>query len=157
MNKTNLFKFLLPIMIFSSVTVIFISGCSKKETAGIQESNKQSSVQTDKNEAIQNSEHKNTPDHQQSEHIMINLPTMQCKICKKNIETAVKKLDGIEDINVVVKEKLAHINFDNSKTDLSKIENAITASGYDANDKKADQEAYKDLDDCCKLPKDRKE
>ena len=45
---------------------------------------------------------------------------------------------------------------DKSKTDLGKIEGAITAAGYDANDKKADPEAYKELDDCCKLPKDRK-
>lgn len=91
------------------------------------------------------------------EKVDINLPSMQCGTCKKNIETAVKKLDGIETVNVVVKEKTAHINYDKSKTDLMKIESTITAAGYDANDKKADPEAYKELDDCCKLPKDRKE
>jgi len=90
------------------------------------------------------------------EHAMIKLSTMQCDICKDNIETAVEKLDGIESINVVTKEKIAHINFDKSKTDLSKIESSITAAGYDANDKKADPEAYKELDDCCKQPKDQK-
>ena len=54
-------------------------------------------------------------------------------------------------------EKVAHINYDKSKTDLTKIENAITMACYDANDKKADPTAYQNLDDCCKLPKDQKE
>ncbi len=53
--------------------------------------------------------------------------------------------------------KIAHIEFDKSKTNLSKIEDAITAAGYDANDKKKDMKAYENLDDCCKLPKDQKE
>lgn len=65
-------------------------------------------------------------------------------------------VNGIENINVVVKEKTAHINYDKSKVDLMKIENTITEAGYDANDKKADPKAYENLDDCCKLPKDRK-
>lgn len=81
---------------------------------------------------------------------------MQCDICKKNIETAVKKLDGIVSIKVDKEKKVAHVEFDKSKSDLLKIENTITAAGYDANDKKADPEAYKKLDDCCKMPKDRK-
>jgi hypothetical protein len=48
------------------------------------------------------------------------------------------------------------VNFDKSVTNLGKIENAITAVGYDANSKKADPDAYSKLDDCCKLPQDRK-
>jgi copper chaperone CopZ len=91
------------------------------------------------------------------DHVMIKVSSMQCGTCKKNIETAVKKVDGIIDINVDKEEKIAHVNFDKSKTDITKIENAITAAGYDANDKKADPKAYSELDDCCKLPKDQKE
>lgn len=100
---------------------------------------------------------KSSQENISEEKIDINLPSMQCGTCKENIETAVKKLNGVESIKVVVKEKTARVNYDKSKTDLVKIESAITAAGYDANDKKADQKAYKDLDDCCKLPKDRKE
>lgn len=92
-----------------------------------------------------------------AEHVIIKLPTMQCKTCKKNIEKAVNKVSGINDVKVDVDEKVAHINYDKSKTDLSKIESAITLVGYDANDKKADSIAYENLNDCCKLPKDQKE
>ena len=154
MNKPNLNKPILSILIVILVTAIFISGCGKKDSNEVTENKKKSETSTE-NSAMTETQKKS--DMNSSDHIMISLPTMQCSTCKKNIETAVKKLDGIESINVVVKEKTAHINYDKSKTDLTKIESTITATGYDANDKKADPEAYKELDDCCKLPKDRKE
>lgn len=87
----------------------------------------------------------------QGEVIVVQLPTMQCGTCKKNIEKAVKKIDGVNDVNVVVKDKIANINYDKSKTDLNKIEGAIVMAGYQANDKPADKEAYDKLEDCCKV------
>ena len=153
MKRSNLNKPVLSILMVILVTAIFISGCGKKDSNEVTE-NKKNSETSKENSA--STESNNNTDMNSPNHIMINLPTMQCSTCKKNIETAVKKLDGIESINVVVKEKVAHINFDKSKTDLTKIEGAITAAGYDANDKKGDPETYKELDDCCKLPKDQK-
>jgi hypothetical protein len=47
------------------------------------------------------------------------------------------------------------VKFDKEVTDLNKIENAITAAGYDADNKKANPDAYAKLDDCCKKPEDR--
>ena len=135
------------------ILIISVAGCGKKESSDVTENKTKSETSGEKNEMKQTD---NMSDKNGSDHIMVNLPTMQCSTCKKNIETAVKNMDGIESINVVVKEKVAHINFDKSKTDLAKIESTITAAGYDANDKKADPEAYKELDDCCKLPKDQK-
>jgi len=87
----------------------------------------------------------------QGEIIEIKLPTMQCGTCKKNIEKAVKKVDGVNEVNVIVKEKIAKVNYDKSKTDLNKIEGAIIMSGYQANDKPADKAAYDKLEDCCKI------
>lgn len=135
------------------VFILAVAGCGKKDSTDVTENKTKSETSGEKNEMKQTD---NMSDKNSSDHIMVSLPTMQCSTCKKNIETAVKKLDGIESINVVVKEKTAHINYDKSKTDLAKIESTITAAGYDANDKKADPEAYKELDDCCKLPKDQK-
>ncbi|MBS1552677.1 MAG: heavy-metal-associated domain-containing protein [Bacteroidetes bacterium] len=150
MKYINFKKICLPLLIILTVSV---AGCGKKESNDVTENKMktESSGETNEMKKTDNMSGKNTSDH-----IMVSLPTMQCSTCKKNIETAVKKLDGIESINVVVKEKTAHINYDKSKTDLTKIESVITAAGYDANDKKADPEAYKELDDCCKLPKDQK-
>ena len=154
MNVPNFKINILSVLFIVLSAAILITGCGKKETNEVTDSKKTNETSTE-NSAMTETQKKsdmNSPDH-----IMISLPTMQCSTCKKNIETAVKKLDGIESINVVVKEKTAHINYDKSKTDLTKIESTITAAGYDANDKKADPEAYKELDDCCKLPKDNKE
>jgi len=154
MNVPNFKRNILPVLFIVLSAAILITGCGKKETNEVTDSKKTNETSAD-NTAMKKSDEMS--DKNNSDHIMINLPTMQCSTCKKNIETAVKKLDGIENINVVVKEKVAHINYDKSKTDLTKIESTITAAGYDANDKKADPEAYKELDDCCKLPKDQKE
>jgi Cu(I)/Ag(I) efflux system membrane fusion protein len=151
MKYLNLKKIALLLIVISFMA---ITGCGKKESNEVSGDSKKKETSTE-NTAMDHSDGMN--DKNNSDHIMVNLPTMQCSICKKNIETAVKKMDGIESIDVVVKEKVAHINYDKSKTDLTKIESIITAAGYDANDKKADPEGYKKLDDCCKLPKDRKE
>lgn len=153
MNMSKFKKNILPVLFIVLSAAILITGCGKKESNEVSGDSKKKESSTE-NSAMNHSD--GMSEKNNSDHIMINLPTMQCSTCKKNIETAVKKLDGIESINVVVKEKVAHINFDKSKTDLTKIEGAITAAGYDANDKKGDPEAYKELDDCCKLPKDQK-
>lgn len=147
MNKT-IFKTISTIgIILIAVTLFF--GCGKKEST---------ENQNDKQQTTQSNEHdmQKTAD-KNAEHVEIKLPSMQCNICKKNIEKAVNKVPGTIDVKVDKNEKVAHINYDKSKTDLSKIENAITMAGYDANDKKADKDAYNNLDDCCKLPKDQKE
>lgn len=89
--------------------------------------------------------------------VTISLPTIQCNTCKSNIKKAFKDADGVNDVDVNVKEKTVKISYDKTKTDLSKIESTITSAGYDANDKKADPNAYEGLDDCCKKPEDQKE
>ena len=128
------------------ITLFFVSGCGKgdKNSAG----NKPTDQKT---EVSQGSEQSDNNSSGQTEIIEIKLPTMQCGTCKKNIEGAVKKMDGIEEVNVVVKEKIAKVKFDKSKTDLNKIEGVIVSAGYQANDKPADKEAYDKLDDCCKI------
>lgn len=139
MNRSNLKKILLPGIFIIAISTMLITGCNKKETANNTEDKLQSKQQSE-----------------QIENLTINLPTMQCKTCKENIETAVKKLDGIREITVSVKDKFAHIDYEKSKINATQIEDAITSAGYDANDKKANPEAYNKLEDCCKLPKDRK-
>jgi len=137
-------KTLLPLIFVVTLSFMFISGCSNEETENKTE-NKTENIQqgTQQSELIEN--------------VSINLPTMQCEKCKETIETAVRKMDGIRDITVSVKDKFAHIDYEKSKIDVSHIEDAITSAGYDANDKKANPEAYENLKDCCKIPKDRKE
>lgn len=147
MNKSICKNTVTIVIMLFAVTLLF--GCGKKESTENQ-NDKQQTNQT-KEQDMQKSDNKN------AEHVMVKLPSMQCNICKKNIEKAVNKVPGTIDVKVDKNEKVAHINYDKSKTDLSKIENAIIMAGYDANEKKADKDAYNNLDDCCKLPKDQKE
>lgn len=63
---------------------------------------------------------------------------------------------GVTYVHVSIRDKIAEIDYDITKTSIVKLENVITSVGYDANDKKADTIAYKNLKDCCKLPKDQK-
>lgn len=134
--------------LYSVVIIILfvISGCGKSDNKTSE--NKSADQKT---EIKQGTEQSNDKSSAQTEIIEIKLPTMQCGTCKKNIEGAVKKMDGIEEINVVVKEKIAKVKFDKTKTDLNKIEGVIVSAGYQANDKPANKEAYDKLEDCCKI------
>jgi len=83
------------------------------------------------------------------DHVMISVPTIQCDNCVSTVEKAVKKLEGVESVTVDLEKKMAHINYDEKKVKVADIENAITASGYDANKKKRDEKAHNALPQCC--------
>jgi copper ion binding protein len=85
----------------------------------------------------------------QKGHAMISLPTMQCNTCVKTIQKAVEKVEGVQSVSIDLKKKTAHVNFDPVKTSRMKIEKAIAAAGYDANDVKRDEKAHAKLPKCC--------
>lgn len=87
--------------------------------------------------------------------VEISLPTIQCGMCKKTIEKVVKKVEGVTKISVNMESKIATVTFDDTVTSITAIENAINKAGYDANEKKADKNAYDKLDECCKIPSDK--
>lgn len=80
----------------------------------------------------------------------IALPSMVCNSCVAKVEKALKNLDGVLDYSVSLDNKNASVTFDDSITNLERIEAAITKAGYDANDKKADRDAFDNLPGCCK-------
>ncbi len=118
-------------ILFCLVIFTFLAGCSKAKNEG-----------TSENKPVEN---------KSTDIVKVNLPTIQCGTCKKNIETALKKVNGINSINVSVKEKIATIDYDKSKINQDKIEAEITHVGYDANGKKKDEAAYEKLPECCKI------
>ena len=73
-----------------------------------------------------------------------------CKSCKKTIESAVKRLDGIQKASWNTSTKKLSITFDQSIISLQKIEDKIAASGYDTDNVKATEESYNSLHSCCK-------
>ena len=86
----------------------------------------------------------------ETEKAVIKIPTSICDECAHTIKTAVMKLNGVTEAEINVKTKLAVIEYLPASVKLSDIERSIVMSGYDANDKKRDAEAYEKLPDCCK-------
>ena len=80
----------------------------------------------------------------------INLPSLQCGMCKQRIEKKLKGMKGLKSVTVDVDTKTATVEYDPEKLTLAKIERAISKTGYDANDIKADQKAQNKLHACCR-------
>ncbi len=55
-----------------------------------------------------------------------------CDACKKTIESGLKKVDGIQKVNVTLKDKVAAVEFDAKKINTNKIREEIAKLGYEA-------------------------
>jgi copper chaperone CopZ len=73
-----------------------------------------------------------------------------CGSCKKRIVKAAESVAGVEDANWDKKTKVFTATYDDAKTTPDAIKKAILAVGYDVEDAKGDDAAYKTLPDCCK-------
>ncbi len=83
----------------------------------------------------------------------ITTPTMVCGTCAKTIEKAVYRVEGVKEVKVDLEKKFVEVSYVPLQTNLQYLESAITAVGYDANEKKRDPDAYEKLDACCKPDK----
>ena len=63
----------------------------------------------------------------------IQLETLVCPSCSQKIEGALKALEGIEkeSVSVSFNTSKVKLNFDDGKTSINDIENAITKLGYE--------------------------
>ena len=63
----------------------------------------------------------------------IQLEALACPSCMQKIDSAVKSLDGVdkESVNVLFNSSKVKLNFDDEKVSIEKIEDAITALGYE--------------------------
>jgi len=76
---------------------------------------------------------------------------MICHVSISIIEKAFKKAKGIESVEIDRNEKIITITYNDSKTDLAKLEKVLTKAGFKANGKDADMMGYDSLPDCCKV------
>ena len=79
----------------------------------------------------------------------IALNTIQCGMCKNTIESGVAEVDGVVKVEVDTEKKVGHVIYKAGVVNLAVIEGAIAALGYDANETKADPDAYAELPGCC--------
>ncbi len=77
-----------------------------------------------------------------------------CGMCKKTIEKSAMAA-GATTANWDKKTKVLVVSYDPSKSNTPAIEKAIAGAGYDTQNLKADDTAYKNLEGCCQY--DRKE
>ena len=80
----------------------------------------------------------------------IQTPTVQCEQCKKRIEEDLKRVDGIQKVIADFKRKTVKVTFITDRTNIEYIKTAIANIGYDADDVKANPEAYEKLPKTCK-------
>ncbi|WP_241739218.1 heavy-metal-associated domain-containing protein [Pontibacter beigongshangensis] len=73
-----------------------------------------------------------------------------CDMCKKTIEKAMAYEKGVISSNLDVKSQMLTVVYNGKKTNTDNIRKAVNATGYDADDKPAQERAYNRLDDCCK-------
>ncbi|HNR20183.1 MAG: heavy-metal-associated domain-containing protein [Bacteroidetes bacterium] len=74
----------------------------------------------------------------------------ECESCKPRIDNSVKYLKGVKFSKLNVEEQTITVQYNPKKTTAAQIREAISKSGFDADEIKAEGAAYKKLDDCCK-------
>lgn len=85
----------------------------------------------------------------QDEHAVLGVQGL-CEMCKENIETAAKSVDGVSTAEWDVEKKELHLHFNPQQTTLDAVSKAIAEVGYDTDRDKADQATYDALPACCK-------
>ena len=61
-----------------------------------------------------------------------NVTGMSCANCVNNVEKAVRKINGVEEVSVNLIEEMMIVSFDESRTDVSSITEAVSKAGYKA-------------------------
>lgn len=77
---------------------------------------------------------------------------MECDDCGYNIDTSIRKAKGIRKVKINPDESTVEVTYRTDITTPEQIRIALSKSGFDADDVKADPEAYAKLDGCCKKP-----
>jgi mercuric ion binding protein len=86
--------------------------------------------------------------------VKIQTPTALCDECKRRIEEYLKYEEGVTKVVVYPRSKYTQVTYLADRTNVENIKTAIANVGYDADDVKANEEAYKNLPKTCKKPED---
>lgn len=64
--------------------------------------------------------------------VVIKVEQMHCPLCTTMVKKAIKKVKGVNKVSVKLNTKNATVNFDESKTDIKTILDAIKTTSYEA-------------------------
>lgn len=73
-----------------------------------------------------------------------------CGMCEARINKAASSVNGVSSAAWNKNTKMLTVSFDASVTNLMEIEKAISKSGHDTKNTKANSETYNELPGCCK-------
>lgn len=73
----------------------------------------------------------------------------QCDMCRMRIEGRFNDAKGVRSATLDIRSKKLTIKYNPEKTNPEELKKALTDLGYDANEAKANPEAYKNLPACC--------
>jgi len=73
----------------------------------------------------------------------------KCGMCEARIEKAAKSVSGVSAAEWDKETKMIEVTFDEAKTDIQKVHEAIAEVGHDTELVKADDETYASLPSCC--------
>ncbi len=76
-----------------------------------------------------------------------------CNMCKKTIEKSMAYEKGVKSAILDVDSQVLTVAFFPNKTNPDKLRQAVTMTGYDADQVPANDRAYNKLEDCCKKDK----
>jgi len=83
------------------------------------------------------------------------LTSAQCEMCKEKIEKELVYTNGVKSAVLNLDDKNLTVIYQTKKISEDELRNIISSLGYDADDVKANMDAYIDLPTCCKKPADR--
>lgn len=72
-----------------------------------------------------------------------------CEMCKATIESSLHGVKGVESADWNIRSKMITVEYNSSKTNLSKIKRKIANFGYDSDECRAAEAVYKSLPACC--------
>lgn len=79
-----------------------------------------------------------------------------CGMCKKTIEGAVRKMEGVKSANWDTDSKMLTVNYNTEKVNELDIHKQVAAAGYDTEKEKASDKDYNSLMGCCKYDRPAK-
>lgn len=62
--------------------------------------------------------------------VVLSIPGMTCTSCPLVVKAALKKIDGVSDIDVGYKQKDVTVTFDDTKTKIEELIEATADAGY---------------------------
>ena len=64
--------------------------------------------------------------------VTLSVPGMYCEVCPITVRKALEKVSGVSRVNVSFKKKEAVVTFDDAKTSVKALEDAIFEAGYES-------------------------